>query len=110
MAPQRIVRRARDHVWLIVATVFVVSVVVGTSFLGTSDRERINRVSQETHAALCAFKIDLEDRVADTEEYLEAVDSGERVLPPGITRADIAETLAGRSATLDSLKGLECHR
>lgn len=108
MAPQRVVRRAVEHKWLIVATLVVCTVIFLTSFLGTSDRERIDRVATETHSALCALKADVRRRWIAGERYRQRVALGEAQIIAGLTMADLDRSLAGQRSTLDALAHLDC--
>jgi len=69
-----------------------------------NDQSRLERVAKETHAALCTFKHDLEQRYMDGAAFLERHPEG----ISGISAADIQRSLANQKATLASLRALDC--
>lgn len=100
---------------LALAALVVVIVVVVLQLAGASDRRRIDDVArdgaetaEQTHAALCTFKLDYVDRLADAERYRAEIEAGVRPLPPGITLRDVDATIAARRATVKSLRDLDC--
>lgn len=108
MAPQRVVRAAAEHRWLIAATCVVCAVIFLTSLIGTTERARVDEVANETHTALCALKSDIRRRWLAGEQYRKRVERGDVPLVAGLTMADLERSLAGQRATLDSLAQLDC--
>lgn len=68
----------------------------------------VRHLAEETHATLCAFKTDLQVRHDAGKDYVAAVESGERLIIPTFTLADLKRSLASQSATLRSLSDLKC--
>jgi hypothetical protein len=68
----------------------------------------VRHLAEETHASLCAFKTDLQIRHDAGKDYVAAVESGERLIIPTFTLADLKRSLAGQRATLRSLSDLSC--
>jgi hypothetical protein len=89
-----------------VILVLVVASIVGG--LWWNQDRGLKAVATETHAALCAFKTDLEGRTADAEKYLKDVEAGRREPIAGITNQEIKDSIRNRRATLRSLQSLRC--
>jgi hypothetical protein len=88
---------------LLVLVVMVGVVVAGATTTHNQSVE-LRRVAVETHAALCAFKLGLQDRVASAEEFL--IENPEGI--PGISRQDIQRSIDAQKSTLLSLDELDC--
>jgi hypothetical protein len=74
------------------------------AFAGFYVRDQTNQAER----ALCALRLDLEQRIERTETYLEQVDKGERKIIPGLTRSDLVQGLRGQRRTVKALSGLAC--
>lgn len=66
--------------------------------------------SQATQAetALCALRLNLEQRVTDSRQYLTDVRSGKRKPIPNITTADINTGIRNQQQTIAALNNLDC--
>lgn len=63
---------------------------------------------KEAHDALCAFKLDLTGRAKNTQDYIDDVQTGKRVIINGLTIADLTRSRDQQDATLRSLRNLKC--
>lgn len=93
---------------LTIATVVVYLVLIGFGILGwveaANRRSDLAQVVRSTNSALCALRIDLEVRVASSEDFLVAHPEG----IPGISRADIEQSISNQLRTITALASLEC--
>lgn len=64
--------------------------------------------TSEAERALCALRLNLEVRVADSEKYLADVRAGKREPVRGITEADIRTSIRNQRQTIDALSELDC--
>lgn len=62
--------------------------------------------ASRTHDALCTFRGDLENRVAQSRKYLAETPNA----IPGITPAQIRSSLDSQQHTIDALSTLDCPR
>jgi hypothetical protein len=62
----------------------------------------------QTHAALCAFRGDLNGRANELAIYIDHVKQGRREILQGFTVAELERTLTNQRATLASLGSLRC--
>lgn len=96
--------------FLVVFAVSVMGVMVWQTYRLTDSSSRLRAVATETHSALCALQLDIQQRHDAGEEYLRANpkglvgDSG-RIL---ISAAQIRDSLANQESTLAALKSLNC--
>lgn len=95
---------------MVATTLAIVALLalVGSVALRIHDQRQIDRIAQETHESLCAFKQDLEERVRSQEKFLRDIREGRRIPIDGITENDLELALAARRATLESLHDLTC--
>lgn len=63
----------------------------------------------QTHDSLCNFKLDLEVRQANTEQFVTDIEEGRRQPIPGISLADLKRSLEAQTRTLSSLSDLDCN-
>lgn len=93
---------------LVVATIvlFVVqAAVVAWVWIDASDRrEALATVALSTNHALCVLRSDLEQRVADSTQFL--VDHPEGI--PGIPIETIKQSIDNQKRTIDALSDLRC--
>lgn len=66
--------------------------------------EKIEGVAFSTNSALCAFKVDLQNRAENTRRFIAEHPDG----IPGISRAEFDRQFANLVATLGSLNALRC--
>ena len=74
----------------------------------SSDQQRIEEIARQNQMALCSFKYDLEQRLANLESYILEVNAGRRPLTSGTTLNELLRILKNQRATLGSLTALEC--
>lgn len=106
---ERIARRAARNWQLIVASLALVAAVAFVQYRGTSERTAVVELAEQTAATFCDFKRNLIVTQRGADEYIAAVEAGERVLPPGITLGDLRTQRLNRQRTIDSLDELECN-
>jgi len=105
-------RGLRTLVW---ATVFLYVALVVLGVIGfvdaTSKRAELtkvataaDKVAEETHDALCTFKLDLERRVETTEQFL--LDNPNGI--PGLSEEAIETSISNQKQTIEALAILEC--
>lgn len=88
--------------------------VLVASWTGYEARERrqldqhVQEIALSTHDALCSFKINLQNSVKASQEYLNAVQAGDRSRINGITDADIQASITRQQRTIASLMALDC--
>lgn len=73
-------------------------------YFRVQDQNRIEKLTRSTNSALCTFRDDLERRYISGARFLDDHPDG----IPGISRNDIARSLANQKATLDALGSLAC--
>ena len=66
-----------------------------------------NRASK-AEDALCTLRADLEERVVRSRDYLDDLDLGRREPIPGISRADIVQSIENQDRTIRALSPLDC--
>ena len=84
----------------------VVAVAI-VQYGGTADRQEIGDQSEEVYQAVCAFKMDLEERYEATAAYIRLVEQGFAEIPKGFTILALKDQQENRKRSLDSLT-LEC--
>jgi hypothetical protein len=103
--PHRLVRRMNGK--LLVAAIVGSFLALFVTFTIVYINGR-NKIDQNTKAtlALCALRVDLQQRVDQTEDFL-AQEPG--ALPfPGVTRAVLLQNLRNQEVTLQALDILDC--
>jgi hypothetical protein len=90
--------------FLIVFSISVMGVLVWQSMRVGQTASDLEGVATETHDALCAFKTDLQKRYAAGTKFLKENPEG----IPGISAAQIKQSLSNQESTLDSLEPLDC--
>lgn len=97
----KVLSRWTIGLYLVVALALGVGMAVNRATVNAeiADTARIDK-------ALCTFVADLEQRLANSKEFLDKHPGAEPI--PGITRADILRTIDAQRRTLDSLSGLDC--
>lgn len=93
----------RRTVWLVFTGA---AIVVGLWF---NQHRGLKAIANETHTALCAFKTDLQKRLAASEEFVSDVREGRREPIAGISDADFRRSIANQRATLKALESLNCN-
>lgn len=93
----------------LVVTVYILCGVVAISVAGLSvgiirSNSHIAEVANNTNAALCTLRSDLEQRIDDSRQFLEDHPNG----IPGISAADIQQGITNQQRTIDALSTLEC--
>jgi uncharacterized protein HemX len=93
---------------LVMATValYVALAAIGAYFYHTDQvQERaLARTASETATALCTLRRDLEDRVANTREFLRENPEG----TPGLPAQFIKTSIENQQRTIDALGNLDC--
>lgn len=93
---------------LVIATVLLYVVVIALSALGywsTQQNAQDTRdLAVQTTAALCALRFDLEARVEQGQEFLDANPEGIK----GIPAETLQQTIEGQQRTISSLSVLDC--
>jgi hypothetical protein len=94
--------------WLVIATVglYLALALVGTYVYvdGVHRREDLEEIAVQTNDALCALRVDLEARVAASEQFLEDNPNG----IPGLPAAVIRTGITNQQRTIEALGDLEC--
>jgi len=90
--------------FIILLSVGVSAVMFTQTYRLGQDSARFQERTKEAHAALCAFKVDLEKRHANGLEFLREHPNG----IPGITAAELQRAINTQKATLDALGILNC--
>ena len=93
---------AEHHPNGVVAALFAYLLIVGIAVFYIVLSERT--VSDQNHRALCAFRGDLDRRVADTRAFLADHPHG----IPGITAANLELSIRNQEATIASLRFVQC--
>lgn len=65
---------------------------------------QVQALSTRTNDALCTLRGNLEQRVVDTEAYLEEHPNGF----PGVSAADLQRSVDGQRSTIAALSDLDC--
>lgn len=65
--------------------------------------------SNRAESALCVLRGDLVTRAENSRKYLDDLDLHKREPIPGISRADIVQSIANQQRTIDALSGLNCN-
>jgi hypothetical protein len=68
------------------------------------DVSRVDQIANTNQQALCAFRYDVEQRVASSEQFLQDHPNG----IPGISPAAIRSSLQAQRHTVEALSILEC--
>lgn len=94
--------------WLVVATLVLYGMlaIVGTwAYLNAKDqRADLEAVITQTNQALCAVRHSYEERVRQSEAFLEANPDGFDGIKPALIKQGISQA----QATVDDLSGIEC--
>jgi hypothetical protein len=91
--------------FLIVFSISVMGVLVWQANKASQNAQALEKVATETHDALCAFKFDLKKRHDNGVQFLKENPNG----IPGISAAQIKQSLGNQQDTLDSLEPLDCN-
>jgi hypothetical protein len=96
----------------------LLTVVLSASIAIYSSQERTRidavllaaaEVAIETHDTLCLLKAAHQRDVTRTEKFIDEIRQGERGMIPGISLADLNQSLAVQRTTLKSLEPLRCN-
>lgn len=108
--PKSLLRGYVTAMFILVMTAFAITMSVVIHY-EHKDADRAQTLSfkiadqaTENHTALCSFKLDLQRRVKDTEDYIAEHPNG----LAGIPVATIRNSIANQRATIDSLSSLKC--
>lgn len=100
------VKRSNDKLVFWVYGIVVPLLIVAIIVVGYHDRTRFGRDGVQARRALCAFRIDLEARVKNTQAFLRTHPTG---LPElGISAGTMRNTLRNQQESIDSLDSLKC--
>lgn len=107
MSPKRVVRlmSRRGTVFVFVAMAVSVAVVSALNYLGTSDRERISALAEQTCNQVEHLKAELRDRARDNFRNLER---DARLLGIALTPELRATARESRDDTLRRFKPIDC--
>lgn len=93
---------------LMISTVVVYLALAGLGTFGwlisTEQRNDIREVATSTNTALCALRGDLEQRIANAEQFLKDNPDG----IPGLSAEAIQTSIDGQQRTVDALGILQC--
>lgn len=93
---------------LVFATVIIYAVLAGLiAFVAVNEaarRDELSRVALSTNHALCVLRSDLEQRVADSAQFLLDHPNGFG----GISAATIQQGIDNQQRTIDALSDLRC--
>jgi hypothetical protein len=95
-------RLLRGRWWEALITLGIVVALIGGAVLFA----RVHAVSSVSHNSLCAFKANLEERIASTEDFLKDHPEGFA----GIPAATLQQSADNQQSTVDALErgGLNC--
>jgi hypothetical protein len=84
--------------------VSIMAVLVWQAAAVGRNAERLEQVATETHDSLCALKNDIERRRSAGLKFVKENPDG----IPGISRAQLDQSLSSQKSTLDALGVLDC--
>jgi cytochrome c-type biogenesis protein CcmH/NrfG len=90
--------------FLIVFAISVMGVLVWQAQKTGQQAKALEKVATETHDSLCALKSDLQKRYVAGTKFLKENPKG----IPGISAAQIKQSLSNQESTLLSLEPLDC--
>lgn len=90
--------------WVTAGMCFIIVFAVTVMAVMVWQAVRLSNVANESHAALCAFKNDIERRHEAAVRFVKENPDG----IPGISRAQIDQSLDTQQDTLDALGVLVC--
>jgi hypothetical protein len=106
-ATQRLDERYRRVAMILMATALAIVVASVSGYvLLRHQRLALARESENTNAALCTLRGDLERRVQGAKAFLTEHPLG----IPGIPRATLQQNIRNQQKTIGSLSRLECRR
>lgn len=88
---------------------FIIAFAITFTAVGAFLMVKVSGDARESHAALCAFKSDLETRHASSVKLLhDHPEDPVRVYGLTVPRDQLVQSTQSQQATLDSLGGLSC--
>jgi hypothetical protein len=73
-----------------------------------SENRQLGQQGKEAHDSLCVFRLELNERVTRTEDYIADVKAKRRKIIEGFTVAELERTLTSQKAAVNSLRTLDC--